>query len=508
MNHDFSDIEEESNIYKNFDFSIMKRLLKYSKPYTKLIIVCFIMLILSASADLARPYLMKIAIDDNISGYDTAMVITSSKPINIAYVEFNGKYYIRKKLLDKTIPSNYQQAQLLKDEGKYCLINGFINTENIEYKIITSNNKTYVITRNKEYEAQLINKSTYLKFTEQDKIGIKKIAFFYLIILIGSYIFTYAQIYILNYIGQKVVFNIRKDLFGHIEKLSLSFFDKTPVGKLVSRITNDVDNISEMFATVIVNSFKDILLIIGSIIIMLSINVNIAMVCVSTIPFVIMAAVLFRRKARVAHREVKVKMAKINSSLNENIMGMKVIQIFSREKHMYDEFNKINTDHNKSSMKELFVFAVFRPSMDLIYSITLSLLLWYGSKEVLKGVVEFGVLFAFINYLQQLFRPIFDLSEKFNVMQSAMASSEKIFKLQDTPIEILNSKIAYKLESIKGEIEFKNVWFAYDKDWILKDVSFKINPGETIAFVGSTGSGKTTIINLLCRFYDIQKEKY
>jgi ABC-type multidrug transport system fused ATPase/permease subunit len=221
---------------------------------------------------------------------------------------------------------------------------------------------------------------------------------------------------------------------------------------------------------------------------------------------ILIAAAIFRIKAREAYRLVRVKLAKINATLSENISGMRIIQIFKKEDFKYTEFEDINQEHRTASMKELFVFAVFRPSMDLIYSLALALLLWYGGAKVLGDVLAFGVLFAFVNYIEKFFKPIMDLTEKFNILQSAMASSERVFLLLDEEEGIKNADQAVNPGKIKGEIEFKNVWFAYkDENWVLRDVSFKINPGETAAFVGATGAGKTSIISLISRLYDIQK---
>ncbi len=265
-------------------------------------------------------------------------------------------------------------------------------------------------------------------------------------------------------------------------------------------------NISEMYTNVLINAFKDFLLLVGTIFVMFALNPKLAVVSLITFPLIGLAAWRFRMKAREAHRAVKVKVARINSSLAENISGMKIIQIFAQQSAIKDDFKKINEDHLMASLEEIRVFAVFRPAMNLIYSLTLAILIWYGGGKAIQGALELGVLFAFINYTEQFYRPIFDLSEKFNILQSAMASAERIFMLFDTDDFINEIDTPVTLEPFKGEIEFKNVWFSYEPDnWVLKDVSFKVSPGDTVAFVGATGSGKTTIISLLNRFYDIQK---
>lgn len=336
--------------------------------------------------------------------------------------------------------------------------------------------------------------------------GVLRIGTIYLAIIFIAFIVNYGQVYLIQYTGQKIIFNLRQQIFEHIQGMSLSFFDKNPVGRLVTRVTNDTDTLNEMYTSVIVNLFNDIFIISGIIIAMLSLNIKLALISLSTVPLIILGMYIYRKLATQAYRLVRLKLARINAFLSEHISGMKIVQIFVMEKKKYEDFKIINAEYYNANMKQLKIFAIFRPSMDLIYSLTLSLLIWYGGKSILSNVVEFGVLFAFINYLQQMFQPIFDISEKYDILQSAMASAERIFMLLDTKEQILNPEKPLPFENVEGSIEFKNVWFSYTGDeWVLKDVSFHVNPGETVAFVGATGAGKTSIISLLCRFYDIQK---
>lgn len=336
--------------------------------------------------------------------------------------------------------------------------------------------------------------------------GVLRIGIIYLAIIFIAFIINYGQIYLVQYTGQKIIFNLRQQIFEHIQGMSLSFFDKNPVGRLVTRVTNDTDTLNEMYTSVIVNLFNDIFIISGIIIAMLSINVKLALISLSTSPMIILGMYIYKKLAKQAYRLVRLKLARINAFLSEHISGMKIVQMFVMENKKYEDFKNINMEYYNANMKQLKVFAVFRPSMDLIYSLTLSLLIWYGGRSILSNIIEFGVLFAFVNYIQQMFQPIFDISEKYDILQSAMASAERIFMLLDTKEQILNPKKPLPFENIEGRIEFKNVWFSYTGDeWVLKDISFHVNPGETVAFVGATGAGKTSIISLLCRFYDIQK---
>lgn len=336
--------------------------------------------------------------------------------------------------------------------------------------------------------------------------GVTHIGILYLIIITVAFIINYGQIYLIQYTGQKIIFNLRQQIFEHLQSLSLSFFDKNPVGRLVTRVTNDTDTLNEMYTSVIANLFNDIFIIFGIIIAMVSYNVKLALISLSTTPLIIVGMYIYRKLASQAYRLVRVRLARINAFLSEHISGMKIVQLFVTEHKKSKEFEKINKDYYDANMRQLTIFAIFRPSMDVIYSLTLAFLIWYGGKDIISHKIEFGVLYAFVNYLQQLFQPIFDISEKYDILQSAMASAERIFILLDTKEQIKDPEEPIPLEDIQGKIEFKNVWFSYNgKDWVLKDVSFVVNPGETVAFVGATGAGKSSIISLLSRFYDIQK---
>ncbi|HHY78869.1 MAG TPA: ABC transporter ATP-binding protein [Thermoanaerobacter sp.] len=336
--------------------------------------------------------------------------------------------------------------------------------------------------------------------------GVTHIGILYLIIITVAFIINYGQIYLIQYTGQKIIFNLRQQIFEHLQSLSLSFFDKNPVGRLVTRVTNDTDTLNELYTSVIANLFNDIFIILGIIIAMVSYNVKLALISLSTIPLIIGGMYIYRKLASQAYRLVRVRLARINAFLSEHISGMKIVQLFVTEHKKSKEFEKINKDYYDANMRQLTIFAIFRPSMDVIYSLTLALLIWYGGKDIISHKIEFGVLYAFVNYLQQLFQPIFDISEKYDILQSAMASAERIFILLDTKEQIKDPEKPIPLEDIQGKIEFKNVWFSYNgKEWVLKDVSFVVNPGETVAFVGATGAGKSSIISLLSRFYDIQK---
>ena len=316
----------------------------------------------------------------------------------------------------------------------------------------------------------------------------------------------YFLTYYTQYLGQKTIFDLRMQIFRHIQNLALKFFDKTPIGRLVTRATNDVESLNELFSSGIVMVFSDVFIIIWILAFMFLMDMPLTLVTLSVLPVLIYGTFLFRRKVRDSYRDVRFHLARLNSYMQEHITGMNVVQIFNKQKDELKRFSSINSDYREVNIKSIFYYAIFYPGVEFLSSIAVGLIIWYGGGEIMQNTLTLGVLFAFIQYTEMFFRPIRDLSEKYNIMQTAMASSERIFKLLDNKTFVTNPDNPKKLENVKGEIEFKNVWFAYnDEDYILKDISFKINPGETVAIVGATGAGKTSIINILSRFYDINK---
>ncbi len=336
--------------------------------------------------------------------------------------------------------------------------------------------------------------------------AVKQLGLIYIGIILAGFILNISQIYILSNMGQSIIFSLRQQVFDHLQKMSLSFFDKNPVGRLVTRVTNDIETLNETYSNVFVNLVKDILILLGIVILLIKLNIKLAIVTLAILPFVILVTAIFRIKAREIYRKVRVNLAKINTVLSENLNGMKIIQIFSKDKEKFKEFKEVNTQYYKTGMSEIVVFGIFKPFIELFSTLSIASLIWFGGVDVIKGTIEFGVLYAFINYVGIFFRPINDFSEKYNILQSAMASSERIFLILDSETEKDIGSINIDNKDIKGDIEFKNVWFSYkENEWILKDVSFKVPAGETLAIVGATGAGKTTIINLVNRFYEIQK---
>jgi len=482
---------EDEVLGKAYDRKLMRRLLKYALPYRWFLVGCIVLLLVITGLDLLQPYLIKVAIDNHMNALTEPMLafVPGNEPR--PGISFDEYVFVREKEIkrDPAPDSGWAgrpiPARIEQNEDAYYLLMQFPGGD---------------ITRRELTPTELCI------FKEYDTHAVIRLSLILLGALSLAFLLNYIEVYILQYTGLKIVSSMRLDVFQHLQRLSLSFFDKNPTGRLVTRVTNDMDALNEMYTAVLVNLFKDVFLLVGIIIVMLKMNVELALVSFAVLPVIVCVAAVFRKKARDAYRAVRVRLARINAAMAENISGMRIIQIFGREAKKFREFDEINRDYFHAGMQELKVHAIFRPAMDLISSLALALLIWFGGRHVMWGTLEFGVLFAFTNYLQQFFRPINDLTEKYNIMQSAMASAERIFMLLDACEVEPDPPEPVAFRRPKGEIEFQNVWFAYNEnDWVLKDVSFRIEPGETCAFVGATGAGKTSIISLIGRMYEISR---
>jgi ATP-binding cassette subfamily B protein len=362
--------------------------------------------------------------------------------------------------------------------------------------------------------------------------GIAQIGGLYVGILVFTFTLEFVQTYLMQWTGQKVMFDLRRQIFRHLQHIHVAFFDKNPVGRLVTRVTTDVDALNEMFTAGVVSIFEDVFVLAGIIGIMMKMNWKLALITFAVLPLIVYATLIFRDKVRDSYRRIRTAIARINSYLQEAVSGMLVLQLFNREKRAFDKFSDINASHMEAFKDAIMAYAVYYPVVEILSAIAIASIIWFGGGDVIRGVATIGVLVAFMQYAQRFFRPIQDLSEKYNILQSAMAAGERVFKLLDTKIEVNSPAIAKEPQG-PGRIEFDHVWFAYgnkvatekpadsssrlgragapvptqetEPDWVLRDVSFVLEPGETIAVVGHTGAGKTTLISLLMRFYDVQR---
>jgi len=357
--------------------------------------------------------------------------------------------------------------------------------------------------------------------SSQPLTGIAQIGALYVGLLVFSFFLEFVQTYFMQWTGQKVMFDLRSQIFRHLQRMHIGFFDKNPVGRLVTRVTTDVDALNEMFTSGVVSIFEDIFVLAGIVVIMLKMDWRLALITFSVLPLIMIATMIFRKHVRDSYRRIRTAIARINAYLQEHVSGMLVLQLFNREKRAYDRFEKINASHMEAFKDAILAYALYYPVVEVLSSVAIAAVIWYGGSQTVRTATTLGVLVAFMQYAQRFFRPIQDLSEKYNILQSAMASSERVFRLLDTKVDV-ESPAVVKPAIGPGRIEFDQVWFYYrtvpernadgelnpnagEPDWVLKDVSFTVEPGETAAIVGHTGAGKTTMISLLLRFYDVQK---
>jgi ATP-binding cassette, subfamily B, multidrug efflux pump len=327
----------------------------------------------------------------------------------------------------------------------------------------------------------------------------------FLVALLLEFVVEYGQTLLTTFIGQRVMYDLRMQIFGHLQRLSISFFDRNPVGRLMTRVTSDVETLNELFSSGLVTVFGDVFTLIAIMTMMLIVDWRLALVTFSVIPLVWLTAMVFRRRVREAFRDIRTRLARLNAYLQERLSGMRVVQLFGRETDSAARFGELNREHLEAHLRSITIYAVFFPVVEVLTAVAMALLLYYGGLRTIHDTLTVGVLAAFIQLTRRFFQPLQDLSEKFNLLQSAMASSERVFGLLDQPVSVTEPKAPARLsQPIRGEVRFEGVWFRYSPDgpWVLRDVSFTASPGQTIALVGHTGAGKTTIVNLLLRFYD------
>ncbi len=406
------EFHEDEILGRAYDARLMKRLLTYLRPHRPVVLFSIFLLILTSLADLAGPFLTKLAIDKYMAGKDVH--------------------------------------------------------------------------------------------------GLVRVAGLYFGTLIAAMALGYAQTYIMQKVGQEIMLRLRTQIFAHLLELQTAFFDRNPVGRLLTRLTSDVDALNEMFTSGVVAIFGDVVTLFGIMIVLLVMDWKLALISFAVLPLLAWLSAWFRSNVRESYRAVRVRLARINSFLQESITGMSVLQVMNHEERSRGEFDTLNRDHTEAHLRSVFYYATFYPAVELISALALALLIWVGGGQILKGAFTLGGLVAFIQYVRRFYQPIQDLSEKYNILQAAMAASERIFTLLDTEPTVVNAEAAAAPVAASGgetpRIEFEHVWFAYNPgEWVLRDVSFKVHRGQAVAFVGHTGAGKTSIMSLLMRFYDVQK---
>jgi ATP-binding cassette, subfamily B, multidrug efflux pump len=435
--------QDDDVIGKAYDGRLMRRLMTYMLPYKWVAVISLVAIIIKATCDVLGPYLTEIAIDHYLTAHPTP----------------------RSAFLSRWLSSDPMH-------------------------------------------------------------GITQIALLYLGSLIISYVLEFLQTYLMQWTGQKIMFDMRRQIFGHLQRMHIGFYDRNPVGRLVTRLTSDIDALNEMFTSGVFAIFEDIFVLLGIVFVMLHMKWWLALLAFSVLPLILIATRIFRKYVRDSYRRIRTAIARINSYTQEHVTGMSLVQLFSRQRRAYDDFEAVNRTHMVAFKDSILAYALYYPAVEIFSSVAIALVIWIGGRGVMRGAVSLGVLVAFIQYAQRFFRPIQDLSEKYNILQAAMAASERVFKLIDTEPEIVSPEHPVSTGNT-GSIEFRNVWFTYQRldaettariaqsspaeleamheiEWILRGVSFAVAPDQTAAIVGHTGAGKSTIISLMMRFYDIQ----
>ncbi len=508
---------EEGQLGKIYDLGLLKRLIPYAKPHKKAIFVALLLTLIITAFDLTIPYLPKIVIDQYILSF-VYPVNYSETPGNLKD-DFNKKYrhllengeaprFISNSKIKKIEIRDlrkYQEKGLIGEEKYYKIPDKFRQVDafkDANGAIEQNGLRTYILVKDLEG----LSPDTISELKQKDLKGVLSIGVFLIVLISASFFLNYWEYYILEKSGQNMMHSIRMNLFNKIQGSSISFFNANPVGKLVTRVTNDIENLNEMFKSVLITVFKDIFLLSGIIGVLIYLNWRLAVISFALLPFVFWLTLFFSNQARDAFREIRRHIASINAFLQERLSGIRIIQLFAQEKSQLGQFKDINQKNYQASMRQIKIFAVFMPSMEVFSSIGVGLIIWYGGGKVIEDQLTLGSLVAFIGYIQMFFKPIRDISEKFNIMQSAMASMERIFGLMEQKMVVQQAENTKRPDRIEGHLEFKNVHFSYEQNYpILNGISFEITPGQTVALVGATGSGKTTIISLLERFYDFQK---
>ena len=478
----------------------MKRLLSYLKPHKFVMTAATVLVLLIIVVELYRPIIIGDAIDNFINGYYRPYVLANEDDREV--ITWNGLDLTRKTDEELTLlPESTECYQIFLYHDSYYMAESITPSECTRLRDADNEYlENYV-----QNGAPLLGREELKELRTYDFVGILRAALLYLLMLLIGFILNYMDTWMLQKMGQKIVYQMREEVFTHIHSLSLTFFNSTPVGKLVTRVSNDTEAINELFSSILVKLFKNTVKIVGYAVVMISIDVRMAGLSFLLLPVVTFLTFLFQILSRKAYQITRTKITDLNTFLSEHISGMRLIQIFAREEAKYKQFKEKSQELFEANWREVMIFAIFRPAIYLTSVLAMVIVIGGGSYWMLQGTLSLGTLFIFISYISSFFEPIQDLAEQFGTLQSSLASAEKIFSVLDVKPEITSPASPVPVQ-IKGRIEFRHVWFAYEKDdYVLKDVSFVIEPGQKIAFVGATGAGKSSILNLIGRYFDIQK---
>ena len=503
---------------KTYDVKIIKWLFGLTGPYRKFMALALLFMILTALLELAVPLIAKSAIDkyiypswriatfsDSKRDREFEALLESKYPDLIVPIH-SGSYLVDTSEIGNADRHNLERFGIVSDE-RYLAVNPQDSEPEdragVE-EIIDNNKELFSEAEGVFYSSYAslheLSRKDLLQLRGQEIEQVVRLAGLLILCLLGIFIFSAIFTYILNYSGHRIMHSIRTSVFSHLLSLPQSFFDKNPVGRLTTRVTSDVNAINEMYTSVMVQFFKDVLVVIGIFIVMFYMDRELTLYVVILTVLMAVFAGLFRMKLKTVYREIRISIAKLNAFVQESVRGIVLIKLYNREMENFEKFKGVNRENYKANMAQLWVYATFRPFIEFTSVFTVAFILWFGSMEVLRLDITLGALIAYLYYVRMLFRPIMELAERYNIFQSAAAATENLYDLVQVEPEEPGSQ---SKEALRGRLEFKNVWFSYDnKEWVLKDVSFTIEPGETVALVGLTGSGKTTIVNLILKFYE------
>ncbi|MCG6945025.1 MAG: ABC transporter ATP-binding protein/permease [Deltaproteobacteria bacterium] len=513
---------EEGKLGKPYDWPLWSRLARFGRPYLRVIGLSGALILLLTVFDLALPYLLKVGID--------SYIVLSARPVRVPedpppelklfldkvgsqlyQGSGAGQFFVAGDTLRRLDP---RLLRKLEAQG-FIAPKRFYFTQiqtSAQEKVVLDHPNLFHTTDDMAFidysDLAKLSGEEILSLRRHDISGLYRLGLLFVSLLLLSAVCTFGQNLLMVYAGQHMMHDLRMKLFGHLQEMSLSFFDRNPVGRLVTRLTNDIQNLDEMFGSVIMTLLKDTVLLGGILVILFSLEWELTLVTLSVMPLIIVLFRVFGVQVRGAFREIRAKLARINSTLNEYLSGIRVIQLFRQEKETLHRFENLNHEYYRATVKQIMLQAVFFPCIELLATTTIALLLWYGGRQVLVGRISLGVLVVFISYLRMFFGPIRDVSQKYSIMQSAMASAERIFLLLDDTGQEKYTSTGAEPPAVQGEIEFRQVSFGYRPDEpVLKDISFRVRAGETLAIVGVTGAGKTTLMHLLERFHQPQQGK-
>lgn len=508
---------EDGPLGKPYNVRLLRRLAHYARPYKKVISLGLCLSILITILNLALPYLSKIAIDRyilsswytvNLSAMGRTEVrdfmrtrgLTLERSENWSYALISHRDI---KKIDPAVFHALRSKGIISPDRYYK-----VDPEDIDPARLKKKGDALLRMRDGSVVVPLkalnsLSRGEILRIRKKDLRGVAILGVVFLAILLLTFGLGYGEYYVLEFTGQNIMQDIRLQLFRRMQSQAVSFFDRHPVGRLLTRVTNDIENLNEMFKSVVITVFKDFFILVGILAVLLYLNWRLALVSFVILPFIFGLTLLFSHLAREAFRELRGKVAKMNAFMQERLAGMKIIQLFAREDFQIRSFARINHENYLAGMKQIRVFAVFMPIMELFSAFAVALIIWHGGGKVIGEQLSLGSLVAFISYIQMFFKPIRDISEKYNIMQSAMASTERILEFMDHREEIPEPRNPVRPSKVEGHLAFDGVSFAYHEDHpVLHDVSFQVKPGEMVAIVGATGAGKTTVVNLIERFYD------